>query len=53
VRPDAPDAFEMESYLTISSVVNTLYAMFSVPKSRYRSIGRNLPLAPVLDGLLA
>lgn len=53
VRPDQPDSFDLENYLTISSVVNTLYAMFSVPKSRYRSIGRNLPLAPVLNGLLA
>jgi hypothetical protein len=34
-------------------VVNTLYAMFSVPTSRYRSNGRNLPQAPVLNGLLA
>ena len=53
VRPDQPDAFDIEDYLTIGSVVNTLYAMFSVPKSHYRSIGRNLPQAPVLNGLLA
>jgi uncharacterized protein (DUF1501 family) len=53
VRPDQPDAFDIENYLTIGSVVNTLYAMFSVPKSRYRSAGRNLPQAPVLHGLLA
>jgi hypothetical protein len=53
VRPDQPESFDIENYLTISSVVNTLYAMFSVPKSRYRSTGRNLPQAPVLDGLLA
>ena len=32
VRPDQPDTFDIESYLTIGSVVNTLYAMFSVPK---------------------
>lgn len=53
VRPDQPDAFDLCDYLTIGSVVNTLYAMFSVPKSRYRPIGRNLPEAPVLRGLLA
>jgi uncharacterized protein (DUF1501 family) len=53
VRPDRPDAFDIEDYLTVGSVVNTLYAAFCVPKSRYRSNGRNLPLAPVLDGLLA
>ena len=53
VRPDQPDSFDIESYLTVGSVVNTIYAMFSVPKSHYRSSGRNLPQAPVLSGLLA
>ena len=53
VRPDQPDTFDIENYLTISSVVNTLYEMFSVPKARYRSTGRNLPQAPVLSGLLS
>jgi uncharacterized protein (DUF1501 family) len=53
VRPDQPDTFDIENYLTIGSVVNTVYALFSVPKSRYRSTGRNLPPAPVLNGLLA
>lgn len=52
-RSDQPDAFDLQDYLTIGSVVNTLYAMFSVPKSRYRTIGRNLPEAPVLHGLLS
>lgn len=52
IRPDQPDTFEIQNYLTISSVVNTLYAMFSVPQSRFRPIGRNLPEAPVLQGLL-
>ena len=53
VRPVRPDAFDIEDYLTIGSVVNTLYAAFSVPKARYRSNGRNLPSAPILYGLLA
>ena len=53
VRLDYPAAFNIEEYLTIGSVVNTLYTMFSVPKSHYRSAGRNLPPAPVLHGLLA
>ena len=52
-RSDHPDTFDIQDYLTIGSVVNTLYSIFSVPKSHYRSIGRNLPLAPVLGGLLA
>jgi len=52
VRPDQPAAFDIQDYLTIGSVVNTLYSMFAVPKSRHRTIGRNLPEAPVLNGLL-
>jgi uncharacterized protein (DUF1501 family) len=53
VRPDQPAGFNIEDYLTVGSVVNTLYAMFFVPESHYRSAGRNLPPAPVLHGLLA
>jgi len=53
VRPDQPDAFDIENYLTVGSVVNTIYALFDVPASHFRSIGRNLPQAPVLSGLLA
>ncbi len=54
LRPIAelPDEFDIEDHLTIGSVVNTVYALFGVPKSRYRSPGRNLPAAPVLRGLL-
>lgn len=52
IRPDQPDTFALQDYLTIGSVVNTLYALFSVPKSHHRTIGRNLPEAPVLNGLL-
>ena len=51
-RADLPNTFDIQDYLTIGSVVNTLYAMFGVPKSRYRSVGRSLPAAPVLHGLL-
>ncbi len=52
LRTDLPNTFDIQDYLTIGSVVNTLYSMFGVPKSRYRAIGRNLPAAPVLHGLL-
>jgi len=51
-RPDQPDAFDIKDYLTIGSVVNTVYALFDVPKSNYRSLRRDLPAAPVLHGLL-
>src|SRR5262249_15833154 len=45
VRPVRPDAFDIEDYLTIGSVVNTLYAAFSVPKARYPTNRPNLPPA--------
>ncbi|MBL8661781.1 MAG: DUF1501 domain-containing protein [Candidatus Odyssella sp.] len=55
MRPisELPDHFEIEDHLTIASVINTIYDLFGVPESRYRSLGRNLPVAPVLHGLLA
>jgi uncharacterized protein (DUF1501 family) len=53
LRPGpAPDEFELEDHLSVSSIVNSVYAMFGVPKERHRAPGRNLPPAPVLAGLL-
>src|SRR5262249_6708660 len=52
-RADLPDSFDLPDYLTVQSVVNTLYALFRVPKERHRVLRRDLPLAPVLSGLLA
>jgi hypothetical protein len=52
-RPDLPEAFDVRDYLTVGSVINTLYALFGVPASHHRSLGRDLPVAPVLGGLLA
>lgn len=54
LRPisELPDEFDIEDHLTIGSVVNTVYSLFEVPRSRYRSLGRNLPVAPALHGLL-
>lgn len=51
-RPDLPEEFRITDYLTIGSVVNTVYSLFDVPKSRYRTLGRDLPAAPVLHALL-
>jgi hypothetical protein len=51
-RSDLPESFEIADYLTIGSVVNTLYAVFGVPESYYRTIGRDKLAAPVMDGLL-
>ena len=51
-RTDLPEAFDVDDYLTIGSVVNTLYSVFNVPKSHYRKMGRDKQSAPVLGGLL-
>jgi uncharacterized protein (DUF1501 family) len=51
-RRDLPAAFDIQDYLTIGSVVNTVYALFDVPKEHYRVLRRELPVAPVLNGLI-
>ena len=51
-RTDRPAGFDIKDYLTIGSVVNTIYALFGVPKDHYRVLRRELPTAPVLNGLL-
>lgn len=54
LRPitELADEFDIEDHLTIGSVINTVYDLFEVPEGRYRALGRNLPVAPVLRGLL-
>ena len=51
-RNDLPDAFEITDYLTIGSVINTVYALFGVPGAHYRGLGRDKGRAPVLHGIL-
>jgi len=51
-RTDLPERFDIQEYLTIGSVVNTIYALFGVPKEHYRVLRRELPTAQVLHGLL-
>ncbi|MGQ0506026.1 MAG: DUF1501 domain-containing protein [Myxococcaceae bacterium] len=53
-RPTAaqPAAYDPAQYLTIASVVNTVYSLFGVDASKYMELGRNLPKAPVLQALL-
>jgi len=50
-RDDLPENFDIADYLTIGSVINTLYSVFKVPKSHYRGIAGSSPAAPVLYGL--
>lgn len=52
-RADSPQAFDIRDYLTVASVVNTVYSMFGVAQQRWRTVGRDLPTAPALHGLLA
>ena len=51
-RDDLPEEFQIEDYLTISSVVNTVYSRFGVPAQYHRKTGRDTGAAPVLQGLL-
>lgn len=52
-RSDLPGRFEISDYLTIGSVVNTVYALFGVPQARWRRLGRDLPVAPILQNMRA
>lgn len=50
---DLPESFEQSNYLNVGSVINTLYKLFGVSSSRFRSIGRQNPqVLPVLAGLM-
>jgi hypothetical protein len=51
-RGDLPEAFRIEDYLTISSVVNTVYSLFGVPDHYNRKMGRDAGTAPVVRGLI-
>jgi Protein of unknown function (DUF1501) len=51
-RGDPPEAFDINDYLTIGSVVNTIYELFGVPKEHYRVLRRDLPVAPALSRLI-
>ncbi|HUP57645.1 MAG TPA: DUF1501 domain-containing protein [Bdellovibrionota bacterium] len=52
-RTAAPSTYDVADYLGIGSVINTIYASFGVPEAKWRLLGRSLPPAPVLKGLLA
>lgn len=50
---DTPEQFNMDDYLGIGSVVNTIYSMFGVQSGHWRLTQRNGKLAPVLKGLIS
>lgn len=51
-RVDLPSNFQITDYLTFNSIANTIYSLFNVPTTNYRTLGRDLPVAPLLPGLL-
>ncbi len=53
VRTDLPELFNIEDYLTIGSVVNTVYSLFGVPSAYHRKTGRDTGSAPILKDLLS
>ncbi|MCO5142592.1 MAG: DUF1501 domain-containing protein [Oligoflexia bacterium] len=50
-RKDLPQEFHAKDYLSINSIVNTIYSLFDVQNDHYRLIARNEPIAPVLTSL--
>lgn len=51
-RTDLPATFNVDDYLHIGSVVNTIYQSFGVDRGRWRINARGGPTAPVIPGLL-
>jgi len=51
-RTDKPNEFDIKDYLTIGSVVNTIYAAFKVGPAHTRNLGRDKGDAKILAGLL-
>lgn len=51
-RSDSPESFAVSDYLTANSLVNTIYGLFGVEESHYRTFDRNGSKAPSLRGLL-
>lgn len=47
------DTYKLDDYLSINSVVNTLYQLFGVKEESWRVNERNGPKAPVVPGLLS
>lgn len=52
-RTDLPESYKSQDYCHIHSVVNTIYELFGVSKSRYRAPERDSPTSPILKPLLS
>lgn len=51
-RNDLPEKYKEEDYILYSSVANTIYELFDVEDSHYRTLGRNQPAAPIIKSVL-
>jgi hypothetical protein len=51
-RTDLPAEYTDTDYISIQSVVNSIYSVFGVNRSRHWKVGRNGPVAKVLTPLL-
>ncbi len=52
VREDHPDTYDVNEYLSINSVVNTVYTLFGVDQKLHRTNVRNGAFAQIVPGLL-
>jgi hypothetical protein len=52
VRKDQPKAYNINDYLTIGSIVNTLYQLGEVDPSHHRTLERSGGAAPIVEHLL-
>jgi hypothetical protein len=51
-RDDKPENFVLSDYLTVQSVVNTIYTNFGIPEVYHRDLDRSSGKAKILAGLL-
>lgn len=51
-RKDLPEEMNIDDYLTVGSITNTMYSIFGVPESYYKKAKNNGNACPVLKGLL-
>lgn len=52
-RKDLPETFKTEDYLSINSVMNTVYSLFNLPKERWRQTGQSSSYYPILSGIIS
>lgn len=51
-RKDLPETFKAEDYLSINSVMNTVYSLFNLPKEHWRQAGQSSKYYPILSNLI-